>query len=290
MGVRLLEGRWLDEQDAADRPRVVLVNRTWVRHFSPTASPVGTTVMTRGARNTRISWEIVGVVEDVRLRMDQMSPGSHPLADMPSAAFVDLRQQISRAGDAPNVEADHLMGEPGGLTFAVRSTGGPLTMAALRTAAGDLDPRLAVEGLSTMGEIAGGLIARQRFYALVVSLFGGIAAVIASIGIYGVLAYAMSQRRQEFGIRLALGAAPRQVRWLAMRQGVVLVAVGVAAGLSGAIAFTRYLSSMLAGVTPLDIRTYAGVAVAFSAVALLASYLPARRATDVDPLVALRCE
>ena len=290
MGVTLIDGRWLDEQDTADRPRVVMVNRTWVRRFSPHASPVGMTVMTRGARNTRTAWQIVGVVDDLRLRMDQMSPRSHPLADMPSAAFVDLRQQIARAGDAPNVEADYLIGEPEGLTFAVRVEGASMSMATLRGAVRDIDPRLAVESVATMGDVVGGLIGRQRFYALIVTIFGSIAAIIAAIGVYGVLAHVMTQRRHEFGVRLALGAEPRHVLSLAMRHGVVLVVVGLTAGLSGALALTRYLSGMLFGLTPLDPATYIVVTLAFASVSLLASFVPSRRATRVDPLAALRCE
>jgi putative ABC transport system permease protein len=290
MGVTLIEGRWLNEQDAPDRPRVLLVNRKWAQQLSPNASPVGKTVAMRGARNVLTSFEVVGVVDNIRLRMDQMSPGSNPLAEMPSVVFTDLRQQVGQAGDRPSVEADHMIGEPGGLTFAVKTTSQPLSLAAISSAARGIDRELAVEGLSTMGNVVSGLIGRQRFYALVVSIFAAIAALIAAVGVYGVLAYAMTQRVREFGIRLALGAAPQQVLGVAMRHGVAIVGIGVTIGVSGALASTRYLSSMLAGVTPLDTGTYVAVAVAFTAMALLASYLPARRATRVNPVVALRCE
>ena len=290
MGVTLIEGRWLNDQDTPDRPPVMLVNRKWAQQLSPNASPVGKTVTMRGARNVLTSFEVVGVVDNIRLRMDQVTPGGNPLAAMPSVVFTDLRQMVGPVGDKPNVEADHMIGEPGGLTFAVKTTGQPLSLAALNAATRDVDPGLAVEGLSTMGNVVSGLIGRQRFYAVVVSIFAAMAALIAAIGIYGVLAYAMAQRVREFGIRLALGAAPQQVLGVAMRHGVALVAIGVAMGMSGALASTRYLSSMLAGVTPLDTSTYIAVAIAFTGVALLASYLPARRATRVNPVVALRCE
>lgn len=141
-----------------------------------------------------------------------------------------------------------------------------------------------------MGEVVSAITARPRFYAAVLSAFGGFAAFIAAMGVYGVLAYSTSQRTREFGIRLALGAIPQQVLRLALRQGVLVVAVGITAGVVGATAVTRDLSGMLFGLTPLDAATYAAVAVGFAVVAMFASYLPARRATRVNPVVALRCE
>jgi putative ABC transport system permease protein len=224
--------------------------------------------------------------------MDQMSPRSHPLADMQNTAVVDLRQQIGGAGDAPNPDADYQIGDHTGLglTFAMRVDGAPLTIATVREAIRDVDPRLAFESLATMGDVVGGLIGRQRFYALVTTLFGTIAGLIAAIGVYGVLAYAMTQRRQEFGVRLALGAEPRHVLRLAMRHGMVLAAIGIATGIGGAVALTRYLAGMLAGVTPLDPATYVAVVLVFAAMSLLASFVPARLATRVDPVIALRYE
>jgi putative ABC transport system permease protein len=125
---------------------------------------------------------------------------------------------------------------------------------------------------------------------VVVGVFAAIAGLIAAIGIYGVLAYSMTQRTQEFGIRLALGAQPRKVLGLVLGHGVILVMIGVGFGVAGALAITRYLSSMLFGLTAVDPLTYVAVAVLFTAVALIASYVPARRATKVDPLIALRYE
>jgi putative ABC transport system permease protein len=160
----------------------------------------------------------------------------------------------------------------------------------LHQVARQIDPAIAVEGMSTMGNVFDGIIGRQRFYAIVVSLFGSIAAAIAAIGVYGVLAYAMTQRTREFGIRMALGAKRRDLFGMVLRQAVAIVAIGIVLGVAGAMAMTRYLSGMLFGLTTLDPLTYAIVAVTFAAVAMLASYLPARRATKVDPLAALRYE
>ena len=141
-----------------------------------------------------------------------------------------------------------------------------------------------------MQDVFAGLTARPRFYAAVLAMFAAVAAVIAAIGVYGVLAYAASRRTMEFGVRLALGARPTDVRRLALGSGAALVAIGIACGVAAAVMLTRFLSTMLFGLTPLDAGTYAAVAVGFSAVGLLASYVPARRATRIDPLVALRYE
>jgi putative ABC transport system permease protein len=141
-----------------------------------------------------------------------------------------------------------------------------------------------------MERLVANSVARQRFYAVVLGVFAGVAALLAAIGIYGVLAYAVIQRTQEIGVRIALGARRQQVLNLVLRRGLLLAAAGIALGLAGAGAGTRYLQGMLFGVTPLDGVTFTVVAVGFTLVAALASYVPARRATHVDPMVALRSE
>jgi predicted permease len=295
-GVRLLEGRWLDERDTSGSARAMLVNRAWTERFSPQKSPIGTTVtfVTTGRIRRPLAWDVVGVVENVRARVDGGSQSGQTSTDLPLLVYTDLRQYLTVASgdrgiDGVGMELDMMMGEPGGLSFAIRARD-PLTLSSLREVARQADAQIAIEGVTTMGEVFSGLIGRQRFYALVVGVFAAIAGFIASIGIYGVLAYAMTQRTSEFGIRLALGARPREVLGLVLGQGLVLVLCGILAGVAGAIALTRYLSTMLFGLTPLDPLTYAVVGVLFATVALAASYIPARRATKVDPAVALRSE
>jgi predicted permease len=294
MGVRLLEGRWLNEHDAPGQPQVILVNRAWVERFSPDKSPLGTNVVqvTTGRIKRAVTWQIVGVVENVRLRMDG-GMDSQPNPRLPLLGFVELRQFLTWANpDIDRVSPDLDMEEmiSGGYGFAVRRNGDALRFADLRRVVRELEPAAAVEGLTTMGDVVSGIIVRQRFYAVVVGVFAAIAGLIAAVGIYGVLAYAMTRRTQEFGIRLALGAQPRKVLLLVLGHGVILVMIGVGFGVAGALAITRYLTSMLFGLTALDPLTYVAVAVLFTAVALIASYVPARRATKVDPLVALRYE
>ena len=297
IGVRLLEGRWLVEDDDANRPRVMMVNRRWAQRFSPSTSAVGkrVTFVTTGRERRRITYEVIGVVDDIRWRMDGGYGYEQSRPEFPLLGFIDLRQLLVGSGaagsmDRPSMELDMLVGEPGGLAFAVRADGAPPSASALRTLAAQIDRQATVDGATTLGGVVSGLIGRSRFYAVVVTLFGGIAAAIAAIGIYGVLAYAMTQRQHEFGVRLALGASSRDLLRLALGQGVVLVVSGIALGLITALALTRYLSAMLFGLTPLDGPTYAAVVIAFSAVALVASYVPARRAMKVDPLVVLRYE
>jgi putative ABC transport system permease protein len=181
-------------------------------------------------------------------------------------------------------------GDASGLSFAVRVRGAALSLAELRSIVSEVDASLAVDGLTTLREVASAITARPRFYATVLTLFAAIAAFIAAVGVYGVLSYAVNQRTHEFGVRLALGAAPREVLGLALRQGIVLVAIGIPAGIVAAAGLTRSLRGMLFGVTPLDLSIYAGVAVAFAALAMLACYLPARRAARVDPAIMLRSE
>ena len=153
-----------------------------------------------------------------------------------------------------------------------------------------LDPNAGIDAIVPMERLVSNSVARQRFYAVMLGIFAGVAGLLAVIGIYGVLAYAVIQRTQEIGIRMALGAKRSQVLALVFRKGVALALIGIVIGMAGAAAGARYLQGMLFGIEPLDAITFAVVGTAFALVATVASYLPARRATEVDPIVALRVE
>jgi putative ABC transport system permease protein len=177
------------------------------------------------------------------------------------------------------------------MTFAVRAERDPhLLVPAINAALRGLEPRAAIMSIAPLTRIVSNSIAAPRFYAALLGTFAGIALVLAAIGLYGLLAYSVALRTREIGVRMALGAPRRGILALVLGQGAALAGIGLVAGLAGAFVVTRYLSSLLFGITPLDPATFVAVAVVFAGVALLASYVPARRATSVDPLVALRSE
>jgi putative ABC transport system permease protein len=282
MGAKLVAGRWLAGTDDAAAPPVVIVNRTVMRRLFNNENPVGRLVHIDG-RMEFPPQQIIGVVEDMRhARLD-----AEPTPQM----FVDYRQvlALTQARELPPAAQERLAF--GFLSFFVRTDRDPATlMPAVRSLVHRVDSAAGIDVMLPMEQLVASSLTRQRFYAVLLGLFAAIAAVLGSIGIYGVLAYAVSQRTQEIGIRMALGAERGAVLRMVLHRGVVLVATGIVLGLAGAAGVTRYLAGMLYDLTPLDPATYGVVAVLFGAVALVASYLPARRATRVDPVVALRCE
>jgi putative ABC transport system permease protein len=177
------------------------------------------------------------------------------------------------------------------MTVVVRASSAPMALAnALRAEVGALDKDLPVSKVRTMATVRGESIAQPRFRALLIVLFGAVALALATIGIYGVMAYSVARRTHEIGLRMALGAQPGDVRQLVVRHGMCLTAIGLALGLAGAFAVTRLLSAMLYGISATDPLTFAAVSLALAGVAFCACYVPARRAAKIDPLVALRYE
>jgi putative ABC transport system permease protein len=283
LGARLTSGRWLDG-DGGDRVRMAaLVTRPYAERYFPGGNALGA-----GIQSSLGPLTIVGVVDDLHLRGVDSEP--EPVV------FVDPRQSRDAMRTSPywqSADADRffLTLATGSIAFAARTTGDPLAVAAdLRSIARQIDPQLAIDRMLPMEGVVATATMRPRFFAALLGAFGAVAASIAVVGIYGVLAYVVGRRTKEIGIRMALGAERRNVLTLVLRQGATMTAIGICAGLIGAVALTRYLESLLFGLAPLDVPTYAVVAAAFAAVALLAAYLPARRATLIDPLAALRHE
>jgi putative ABC transport system permease protein len=285
LGARLVSGRWPEEQEATQRAMQALVTRSFAQHYFGGSDPVGSTLQSRWGALT-----IVGVLDNLRMRgLDDEEPER--------IVFLSPRQvQIAQRAPAfqpflETLDRLFLTQGRGSVAFAVRTTGDPLAVAGeIGTKAREIDPALAVSNFKPMQEVLAGLTARARFYAVLINVFGGIAAVLAVVGIYGVLAYIVGLRTNELGIRIALGASRGIVLWLILQQGMAMIALGVAAGLAGAAWLSHYVDSMLYGLTGLDTTTYIVVAVSFVAVALLAAYVPARRATAIDPIAALRYE
>ena len=275
LGVRLLEGRWLSAGDGAGQANVLLVNRALAERYFAGHSPVGVLVNVFRTEKEADPWEIVGVVDNVsQARLDQ-----EPFPLM----YMDVRQMAARPGRLGTA-----FGIP---SIAIRTTSDTARVATdARAILRELDPAAGIDGVATLEQLRYGSLVRPRFYAVLVGILAGIAAILAAVGIYGVLAYAVAQRTQEIGIRMALGAQRGALLAFVLRQGLLLTIVGLALGIGGALALTRYLEGMLYGLTPVDAPTYALVAVVFAGVATLACYVPARRATKVDPVVALRCD
>jgi putative ABC transport system permease protein len=280
MGARLVSGRWFEPTDDAAAPPVIIVNRTVVRRLFNNENPVGQLVHLDG-RMDFPPQEIVGVVDDMR----QSRLDAEPTPEM----FMDYRQVLALADSRKMATAVKERLAFGFLSFFVRTDRDPATlMPTVRSLVNRVDTAAGIDVMLPMEELVASSLTRQRFYAILLGIFAAIAAVLGAIGIYGVLAYMVGQRKQEIGIRMALGAERGAVLGLILRRGIVLMTIGITLGLAGAAGLNRYLSGMLFDLTPLDPATYAAVAALFAAVALAASYLPARRATQVDPVVALR--
>jgi hypothetical protein len=265
----------------------VLISRPYAEHYFPNGDAVGATLTVAGPPTASgvSAVTIAGVVDDFHLGSLERRPER--------VIFLDPRQTLAAMRTPRPPQADRQFLTIGGssISFAARTTVDSVAVVRdLRAIARDIDPRLAVDAAVPMEQVVASLTTRPRFYAVLLSTFGAIAAFIAVIGLYGVLSYVVSTRTKELGIRMALGAQRGAVLKLVMRQGAIVVAVGIFAGVVGAAALTRYLESMLFGLTTLDVVTYGVVAIAFAAAAMFAVYVPARRATTIDPLSALRYE
>jgi len=270
LGVPLIAGRTFTEFDNEKAPAVVVINVAMAREFFPGESPLGKRFQIGGAPDPAIPWmQVIGVVDDVRQGL---------AIDPQSEMYLSYRQ-----ADAvlPMFQ----------MTALVRTTRDPHEEAtALRAALDEIDKNQPLVKLRTMEDNMSDSVAQPRFRTWLLGLFALLALVLSTIGIYGVMSYSVNQRIHEIGIRVTLGAQPRQVFGLIAGHGLRLALAGVAAGFIASLALMRILRSFLYGVSALDPVTYVSVAVILIAVGLLASYVPARRATRVDPLIALRYE
>ena len=267
IGAPLVRGRFFSERDDENAPAAVIVNETLARRYFPSVDPVGRRLKIGGPERPTNTWmSVVGVVGDM----------SYSGLDAPSepAVYLPFRQATSN-----------------NQYVLLRTAGDPQSLApAVQHAVAELDKDLPVASLRTMDQLMGESKAPPRFRTILVSLFAIVGLTLASIGIYGVMAYAVAERTHEIGVRLALGADRADVLGMVLGEAMRLAAAGVAIGLAGAAATTQVMRSLLFGVTPSDVPTFAGIAALLAATAFVASYIPARRATRVDPMVALRYE
>ena len=264
LGIPLVKGRAFSDRDGPEAPQVFVINETMARRHFPNEDPVGKRMKVGFSDKTG---EIVGIVGAVK----------HWGLD------AEAKEEIYTSYDQTPFWAS--------MTLVARTTGDPLSVAgAAQNEVRAVDKDQPVTRVRTMEAVVAGSVAQPRFRTLLLGSFAVIALLLAAVGIYGVISYAVMQRTQEIGIRIALGAQPRDVLRLVVRQGMAPALVGLGVGLIGAFALTRLLKDLLFIVRPTDPATFALVALLLASVALLACYLPARRATKVDPMVALRRE
>jgi putative ABC transport system permease protein len=266
LDIPLRSGRFFNATDSANAQRVMLINKTIQRQFFPNEDPIGKRINT-GSAQEPVWHQIVGVVEDVKY---------NGLADEVQPALYQPTAQAPSWGMALILKTD--VADPLSLTAAVRSE------------VRKLDHDLPIAQVSTLDQRLATATAQPRFRTMLITLFAAVALVLACVGIYGVISYSVAQRTHEIGIRIALGAQQHDVLKLVILQGASLAITGAALGLGGAFALTRLMAGLLFGVTPTDALTFSYVPLCLILVALLACYIPARRAAKVDPLVALRYE
>jgi predicted permease len=266
LGIRLMDGRLFDERDVKGSPDVAIVNQTMARTFWGNETPLGRRIQP-GMNGPMCT--IIGVVEDVK----------NAGLDNPTGTeiFLPYAQEQGSGNRAASV--------------FLRSPGDPSSLAnAVRSAVRAIDPMIPVTNVQTVEQVLASARSRPRFLTLLLVLFSSVALVIASVGIYGVISFSVARRSKEFALRMALGAQQKDVLGMVMKQGAALALFGVAAGVLGAFALTRLMASLLFGVRPTDALTYLSVSALLVVVALCASFIPAQRATQVDPMQALRHE
>jgi putative ABC transport system permease protein len=262
MGVRVIKGRAIDDRDRAGAPRVAVINETFARRFYAGQDPIGKRiVVTQGADDWR---EIVGVVADTK--QNGLSEQS------PSQVYESFQQQTFSSVDV-----------------IVRTAGDPAALtSSLRAAVHALDPDQPLGRVTTMQQLVDNSVGSQRFSLALFGAFAAVALLLASVGLYGLVAYTVSQRTEEIGVRLALGATPGDVLRLVVRQALVLALAGLSIGLMVAVSTTRLIRSLLFEISPHDPLTFIAVPIVLLVVIVLASLIPARRASRVDPVVAIR--
>jgi putative ABC transport system permease protein len=269
MGIQIRAGRPFTSQDGAEAPRVVIINETLVRRIFPNENPIGHRLSFIGNELATI----VGVVGDAYNR--GLDSEVYPEVYGPSMQNPKFMGNllVARVVSGQN--------NPSGLSSLA---------AAIRRQAQTIEPNEPVNQVVTMDERLSNSVAIRRFQMLLLGVFASIALVIAAVGIYGVISYAVSQRTHEIGIRMALGAQPSDVLQMVIWRGMSLALIGVAIGLAAALALTRVMKNLLFNVSATDPATFAVIVLLLVGVAFIASYIPARRATKLDPLIALRSE
>jgi len=268
MGVGLVAGRdFSDQRDTGKKLTVAIVNRKFATHFFGDKSPLGRHIGFGGGPKTKLDMEIVGVTED--------------------SLYEGPREGVHRQVFLPFSQSDY----PAGVAFYVRtSIDSKSLFTALRRKVQELDAGMPVYGMKTLERQLDETLSTERLIAVLSAAFGLLATVLAALGLYGVMAFMVARRTKEIGLRMALGAPQTQVIWMVMRETLLLVAAGLAIGIPTAFAVSKYVSTQLYGVKATDIVSAAAALVILAVVAAGAGFLPARRASTIDPIQALRYE
>ncbi len=268
MGVPLLAGRdFNDQRDAGKKVTVAIVNRKFATHFFGEKSAIGRHIGFGDGPNTKLNIEIIGVTED--------------------SLYEGPREGVHRQVFVPMSQSDY----PAGVAFYVRTSLDSRSMfGALRRKVQELDAGMPVYGMKTLERQLDETLSTERLIAVLSAAFGLLATVLAALGLYGVMAFMVARRTKEIGLRMALGAPQLQVIWMVMRESLVLVAAGLAIGVPAAFGLSKYVSTQLFGVKPTDIASAAAALIILALVAVGAGFLPARRASTIDPIQALRYE
>ncbi len=271
MGIRLLSGRVFDNRDTENSPGVAVVSQSVARKAWGDENPIGKRVTLEDHPKPKDWLTVVGVVDDVK---------QQNLAEKaPVPAVYQPLTQVTRP-----FFLNHM-------AYVVRASGNTQNLAGLmRSRFREMDQNQPIQLMAPMGDLISATTAQPRFYSRMLGSFSAIALLLASLGIYGVMAYSVAQRTREIGIRVALGAQSSEIFRSVMGKSAGLVFAGIVVGLAGALSVTRVLQNLLFDVQPTDIATFAAVSILLVVVALVATYIPARRATSVDPMVALRYE
>jgi putative ABC transport system permease protein len=266
MQIPLLQGRAFDAHDVMKAQNVVIINETLARRYFPGTDPIGKRMTLNDENPKEEDWAtIVGVVKDTKQR--------------------ELSGEAAAEMYWPYAQSPHRS-----MTLMIRTTRPESAVNAVRREVKALDPNLPLYGIRTMEDAISESISAARFRTSLLAIFAAVALVLAMIGIYGVMSYSVTQRKQEIGIRMALGARVMDVLKLVVRDGMSIAVIGTIVGLAGALAITRLMATLLFDVSPTDLGMFALMTFGLLLVALFACYIPARRATKVDPLVALRYE
>ncbi|HEU4391488.1 MAG TPA: FtsX-like permease family protein, partial [Blastocatellia bacterium] len=274
MKIPLRQGRFFKESDTLTSAPVMVIDENMMTQYFPGENPLGQHISLPTSPDKAIDFEVIGVVGHVKQQN----------LDTAEGAFIGAQMYIS----IHQVPDEFI--SPGS-TFVVRTDGNASGyVSPIRDAIASIGGNASLSAAKTMEQLRGDAIADRRFTLILVGVFAALALMLASIGIYGVISYSVQQRTREIGIRTALGASPRRVLGMVVGDGAKLAIIGIAIGTVGALVLTQFIRAFLFAVSPSDPPTFTGIALILAAVAILASYVPARRAMKVDPNTALRCE